>query len=145
MVPPVVIRVMERIESASYRRKTNKAPVAGALPSPMDTGGTSALDGGDADGGVALAVAGPLLEGLLGAELLDAELLAQHHGLDHLGGDGGPAHEGLADLGLTFTFAHQQDLVERELLAGLGLAGLDEVDHHHVALGNAALGPGFLD
>src|ERR1051325_2179752 len=102
-------------------------------------------DGSDLDLGITLAVAGLLLPGLLGLEVLDVELVAQDDGLEDFGGDLGAGDVGLAELGGAVGLADNQDLVEDQGLAGLGVALIDEVDEDGLALSDLALAAGLFD
>ena len=88
---------------------------------------------------------GLLLERLLGAELLDVQLLAQNDRLNDLTGHGGLFNVGLSDGRLAVALAYQEDLVERQLLTGLGLSALHKVNQNDVVLADCPLGPGLLD
>src|SRR5699024_2023443 len=80
--------------------------------------------GADLDLGIGLAVALTLPVALLGGVLEDAHLLALAV-LHHSGGHGSALHSGSAEGGVV-PVQHSQNLIEHDLLAGLGLQLLDE-------------------
>src|SRR5690606_32043951 len=78
-------------------------------------------------------------------ELVDVELLAQDHRLDHLGRDRRALDVGTPDLGVAPGRAGDENLVERDGLARRGLPLAVQVDDDLVALDDPALAAGLLD
>ena len=91
-------------------------------------GGWLALDGGYCGDGVALAVAGFLLVGAFGAELVDEEFVALLHGFGDFEGDLGAFDVGGTEFGVAVGGAQDEDFVDFDFVANFGFAAVVEVD-----------------